>query len=174
LAVKSSHRKLCTGCSKRADLHVHLGLRDHRAEHLEARHEVPLGGVGIDTFDGEAQQPVLGCLAGGDRERDRVHPADGEHAPRRGLSRPKPHRCPLHPVVGDSISSAACNSANRSTTCVDSAGLLRRWRARSDKLGRCVVALVEYQHQGPASRDSLPSPRRCPSTGRARPCARSG
>jgi hypothetical protein len=26
------------------------------------------------------------------------------------------------------------------------AGLLRRWRARSGSLGRCVVALVEYQH----------------------------
>ncbi len=31
-------------------------------------------------------------------------------------------------------------------------GLLRRWRARSGRLGRCVVALVECQHQGPASR----------------------
>jgi hypothetical protein len=33
-------------------------------------------------------------------------------------------------------------------------GLLRRWRARSGRLGRCVVALVECQHRGPASRGS--------------------
>jgi hypothetical protein len=31
-------------------------------------------------------------------------------------------------------------------------GLLRRWRARSGRLGRCVVALVECQYRGPASR----------------------
>lgn len=30
-------------------------------------------------------------------------------------------------------------------------GLLRRWRARSGKLGRCVVALAECQQCGPAS-----------------------
>ena len=33
-------------------------------------------------------------------------------------------------------------------------GLLRRWRARSGRLGRCVAALVECQHRGPASRGS--------------------
>src|SRR5918997_851169 len=37
-------------------------------------------------------------------------------------------------------------------------GLLRRWRTRSGRLGRCVVALLEYQHRGPASRGSA-SPR---------------
>ena len=34
----------------------------------------------------------------------------------------------------------------------DRLGLLRRWRGRSGRLGRCVVAVVGCQQQGPASR----------------------
>ena len=38
-----------------------------------------------------------------------------------------------------------------------SAGLSLRWRARSGRLGRCIVAIVECQHQGPASGGRFPA-----------------
>jgi len=53
--------------------------------------------------------------------------------------------------VGPDNAAALLITAGDNPNRLHSEGLLRRWKARSGRLGRCVVAVVECLHRDPAS-----------------------
>ena len=80
---------------ERAHAGALVRVGDHRLEDLEPRHVEGLVLGGVDPLDREAEEAVPGRIAGGDRERHRVHAGDGEDPSGGRASRAKAHGAPL-------------------------------------------------------------------------------